>query len=283
MKPGLQLKKLKGRLNSYRLVKLASIKTMFFIVLATLVFSTPQANAAEEKSIHIAVAANFLATLRAISSEFTYETGIEVHLSSGATGMLAAQIQRGAPFDLFFAADQKRPKMLEQKGLTEPGTRFDYVKGQLVLWSPNPARVPADLKNFDISNENLRFVAIANPKTAPYGVAAIEVLKHYDLYGKLKQQGKLVQGSNIGKTFHYVMTGSAQLGLVAKSYVVNPEHVTSGEVFDIDSKLYPPLLQQAVVLKGRNSAEVEQFVRFFKSPRMQGLIEEYGYAVVDNL
>lgn len=232
-------------------------------------------------TIKIAVTSNFLATLKALSKDFTKQTGIQVQLSNGATGMLYAQIQRGAPYDMFFAADAHRPELLDKEGLIVPGSRFTYVTGKLVSWSPNAVSVNPDLQKLNADNKNLHFVAIANPKTAPYGEAAVLVLKHYGLYEKLRRAGKIALGENVGKTFHYAASGNAQLGLVAKSYVSNPEKPVGGRYFEIPTNLYPKLVQQAVILKGKNTPAVQAFLKYFKSEAARKRIEAYGYLLGD--
>ena len=232
-----------------------------------------------EDSVRIAVASNFLTTLKALSQDFTKETGITVHISNGATGMLYAQIKHGAPYDLFFAADAKRPEMLEKEGFIEPGSRFTYVTGKLVAWSPEPEKVSPDLSTLQIDNPHLHFVAIANPKTAPYGEAAVAVLTHFGLYEMLKSQHKIALGENIGKTYQYVVSRNAQLGLVAMSYVSNPEKPVGGVNFEIDQNLYPTLVQQAVVIKGRQSKATQSFLKFLHSEEARQRIQAYGYGL----
>lgn len=232
-------------------------------------------------NIKIAVASNFLATLTALSKDFTNRTGIPVEISSGATGMLYAQIQKGAPYDMFFAADAKRPKLLEKEGLIAPNSRFAYVTGKLVSWAPKSSNVSADLASLNPKDDNLHFIAIANPKTAPYGEAAVAVLKHYGVYDKLQNAGKIAIGGNIGKTFQYAASGNAQIGLVAKSYVSNPEKPVGGTFVEIPSNLYPKLTQQAVVLKGKDSDAVKKFLAYFKSDAAKKQIQAYGYGLGD--
>ncbi len=227
-----------------------------------------------DNTIRIAVAANFFKTLKAITKDFTQQTGIKVLLSNGSTGMLYAQIKRGAPYDMFFAGDSKHPGLLEEQGYIAKKSRFTYAVGKLVVWSPD-SKVSTDLSRLK-GDKKLRFIAIANPKTAPYGIAAITVLKHYGLYKTLKQNQQIAYGENIGATYHFVASGNAQIGLVAKSYVVN---ISKQNIAEISQKLYPQLKQQAVVLKGKNSAEVKKFMQFFNSDNTQKTIQTYGYGV----
>ena len=171
---------------------------LFFMVYLASIVSTHATNT--PPPLTIAVASNFYAPLKKICTNFTQETGIQVRLSNGSTGNLRRQIQHGAPYDLFFSADSKRPIQLEKKKLTD--LRFSYAFGKLAVWSIKPDSITPDLNTLDINNANLRFLAIANPKVAPYGIAAKEVLQHFNLYQPLKQEKKLVTGENIGKTFH---------------------------------------------------------------------------------
>jgi len=251
---------------------------LIMLLIISLFFSTPSI---AQETIRIAVASNFLATLKALSTEFTAQTGIRVSLSNGATGMLYAQIKRGAPYDMFFSADEARPELLEKQGLIVPGSRFTYVTGRLVVWSPKPDKVSPDLSKLDINNPNLYYFAMANPKTAPYGIAGKTVLEHYGVYKTLSANNKIALGENIGKTYHYVASQNAQLGLIAKSYVANPKRPMGGQYIEIPLELYPTLKQQAVILKGKQSSTVNQFLTFFHSKKAQQRIADYGYGLVE--
>ena len=264
------------------MIKLKKIQPLLRVLLVSFlsgVLSTAHAS----QSLHIAVASNFLATLKTLSKNFTQQTGIKVHLSNGASGMLYTKILKGAPYDLFFSADVLRPQLLEQQGLIETGSRFTYVTGRLVAWSPDENGLAADLSKLDSKDKRLRFIAIANPKTAPYGAAAITVLKHYGLYHSLSSQNKIALGESVGKAYQYLATGNAQIGLIAKSYVVNPNRIHKGSVFDIPTNLYPKLAQQAVVLKGRESVEVKSFLKFLLSDKVQKQIQDFGYGAGDKI
>ena len=175
----------------------------------------PVTSAAEE--VRIAVAANFLATLNEIVTTFEQDTGHVAVVSSGSSGRLYAQIKNGAPFDVFFSADVTRPKLLEEEGLAVQGSRFTYAVGQLTLWSPGPTMIEGNGKAMLLSDD-VEHVAIANPKTAPYGAAAKEVLQALGLWEPI--QDRLVRGENIGQTFHFVFSKNAQLGFVALSQVL---------------------------------------------------------------
>lgn len=251
------------------------MRTAQVLLLIGLVFLVPKAFA--EESVRIAVAANFLATIKLIAKDFTKQTGIAVHLSNGSTGMLYAQITRGAPYDLFFSADSHRPELLEKAGLIEENSRFTYVTGRLVVWARDPS-VSTNLAELHLDQPGFRFFSIANPKIAPYGVAARSVLKHYGLYETLLENHRLALGENIGKTYHYIATGNAQIGLVAKSYMRRPHQ---GSYVEVDPSLYQPIYQQAVVLKNRNTPAVQSFLKFFHSKAVQEIIKQNGYGLLE--
>lgn len=247
----------------------------FAVLLISLMGVGSISHAASDR-IHIAVAANFYATLKTISHSFTRQTGVKVNLSNGASGMLFNKIKQGAPYDLFFSADEARPKQLEAMRLIEPGSRFTYVRGQLVALALNPPFSP-DLSQLNVHHPALRFVAIANPKTAPYGQAAVTVLRHYGLYETLKQKRQLALGESVGKAYQYALSGNAQIALVAKSYVVGNVNVSIELWQEIDAALYPSLRQQAVVLKGKNSPAVKSFLTYLQSSEVQALLKQSGY------
>ena len=226
-----------------------------------------------KERIHIAVASNFLRPMKTLSKDFSQRTKIGVLLSKGPTGMLYAQIKRGAPYDLFFAADVKRPKGLEEEGLIEAGSRFTYAKGKLVSWSKN---FSPDLNLLNPNNPQLRFVAIANPKTAPYGKAALEVLNHFGIGDSLKKKTKLAYGENVGKAYHYVASGNAQIGLVALSYLAHSKK-NQGKIYEIPQNTYSEIIQQAAILKGRKSGPVLKFLEYLNSLKAKKIIRSYGY------
>ena len=252
------------------------MKVFIFILL----FSLSNASVFASNVVHVAVASNFLGTLKSLAKDFTQQTGIKIIISNGATGMLYAQIKHGAPYDLFFSADSKRPQQLEQQGYIEAGSRFTYAVGKLVVWSKD-VTIPPDLKQLKKNIHQVRFFAIANPKTAPYGFASVAVLNHFGLYKILKEKHKLALGENIGKAFQYVSSGNAHIGLVAKSYLVNASKPVQGNYVEINPDLYPRINQQAVILKGKNSKNVEHFLQFFHSDKVQEKIQSYGYGVIN--
>lgn len=232
--------------------------------------------------IRVAVASNFTETIKALSRQFEDKTGHKVTLIFGATGRHYAQIKNGAPFDVFFAADSKRPKLLEDEGLAIADSRFTYALGKLVLWSPKENFIDSKAKVLD--QANFYHLAIANPKLAPYGKAAQEFLQTHLLWDTLmtneQHKPKIVRGENIGQTFQFVKSGNAELGFVALSQVKHLIRDETGSLWVVPTSLYSPIKQQAVLLKKNSSAN--EFLSFVKSDEAQNIIKSFGYGVIDN-
>ncbi len=239
----------------------------------TAAFSSAQAD-----TITVAVAANFTKAIGAIGKEWTQETGNEVHFSFGPTGGLYAQINNGAPFDAFFSADTKTPKKLVDEG--KASDYFAYAQGKLALYSTSlpVTKDPTAI----IKGGDYKFLAIANPKGAPYGSAAVQVLEKMDMYKKLDSEKKIVQGESITATFQFVMTGNAQLGFVALSQIKDPESPANGkgEFWLVPQEDYSPINQAAVLIKdSKHAAAAKSFMAFMKSPAAVKIIESYGYEI----
>ena len=222
--------------------------------------------------LRIAVASNFTRTLKAIAVKFEKTSGHRVKISSGSSGKQYAQIKNGAPFELFFAADTLRPELLEKQGIALNGSRFTYAQGKLVLWSPRAHVV--DNEGRILERQDFNHLAIANPKLAPYGSAAKEVLDGKGLWNALR--GKLVQGENIGQTFQFVRTGHAQLGFIALSQLIHSGRRIEGSRWEVPQKLYSPIDQQAVMLK--NTRVATEFLGFVKSEEVRSMIRQSGYS-----
>ena len=225
--------------------------------------------------IKVAVASNFYPTMKeiALQYELKQSQSSENHkiiLISGSSGKHYAQIMNGAPFDIFFSADKVRPILLEKKGISESGSRFTYALGRLVLWSSLDGFVEKDEQLY---NNELRFLAIANPKIAPYGVAAREALISINLWEDL--QSKLVRGENIAQTFQFVNSGNAKLGFISYSQLMNPNYPVVGSFWEVPQSMYKPIEQQAVVLK--KSSLVKDFLSFIGSDESLNIISKYGY------
>lgn len=234
-----------------------------------MVLATGQAVAEE---IRVAVASNFANVIKILSAQFEAATGHKVALIYGSTGKHYAQIRNGAPFDAFFAADIKRPELLEKAGFGLPGSRFTYARGKVVLWSPRAGYIGAEGEV--LAKGAFTHLAIANPGLAPYGKAAEEVLRARGLWDELKT--RVVRGENIGQAFQFVKSGNAELGFVACSQVRWPGHPVEGSWWEVPQALYTPVDQQAVLLKENEVARA--FLSFVKSDESRALVREFGYA-----
>ena len=222
----------------------------------------------------VAVAANFSAPMQQIALAFQKDTGHQLKLSFGATGGIYAQIKNGGPFDVFLSADQLTPQKIEAEGLGVPQTRFTYAAGQLVLWSKQDSLV--DDKGQVLRSKNIQRIALANPKLAPYGAAALEAMTQLGLLDELKP--KLVQGDNIAQTYQFVSTQNAQLGFVALSQVFADGKITSGSGWVLPSSLYKPILQDAILLKnGKDNSAAKALMLYIKGDKAKEMIKRFGY------
>ncbi|MEO7493687.1 MAG: molybdate ABC transporter substrate-binding protein [Massilia sp.] len=232
------------------------------------------ANVAHADEVQIAVAANFTAPMKEIAAQFERESGHKVLASYGATGKFYAQIKNGAPFEILLAADDETPAKLEKDGVAVPGTRFTYAIGKLVLWSAQAGLV--DDKGDVLRKGTFDHLSIANPKLAPYGAAAVEVLQKLNLFSALEP--KFVQGENIGQTHQFVVSGSAPMGFVAMSQVFEAGKLKSGSAWIVPGNLFTPIRQDAVVLeKGKGKAAADAFLKYLKSEKVKIVIRSYGY------
>ncbi|MEJ2418083.1 MAG: molybdate ABC transporter substrate-binding protein [Exilibacterium sp.] len=235
--------------------------------------------AVSAENVKVAVAANFIAPMKVIAASFEAATGHSAVLSFGSSGKLYAQISNGAPFEVFLSADQAKPKKLEQGTLAVSGSRFTYALGTLALWSANAHLIdstPSVLKRGGFDK-----LAIANPRLAPYGAAALDVLENLELTETV--QGKLVQGENIAQAYQFVSSGNADLGFVALSQVWSRRGISSGSAWLVPVSLYNPIRQDAVLLvQGRNNPAASALLQFMKSETASALIEEFGYGTTDD-
>ena len=226
--------------------------------------------------VQVAVAANFTAPARALAEVFARTTGHEARLSFGATGAFYTQIKNGAPFDVLLAADNERPARLEKEGDTVPGSRFTYATGQLVLWSAKPGLV--DDEGAVLKHGQFGKIAIANPKNAPYGAAAVEAMEKLGLAATL--QPKLVTGESIGQTFNFIATGNAELGFVALAQVLEGGKLKSGSMWVVPAQYHAPIIQDAVILnRAASNPAAKAWMELLKTPQSKELIRSYGYAV----
>jgi molybdate transport system substrate-binding protein len=242
--------------------------------LSVLLWVTATHSTAQAAEAQVAVAANFAEPIKAVAAVLQKTTGHTLKISTGASGAFYTQIRNGAPFDVFLSADNERPGLLEQEGLAQPGTRFTYATGKLVLWSAKTGRV--DNQGALLKSADLGKVAYANPKTAPYGAAAVQVLDKLGLKDALTP--KLVQGESIGQTFGFVITGNADVGFVAMSQVLEGGRLKAGAMWLVPQAHYDPIRQDAVLLKrGAANEAALALLKLLQSPNIKDLIRSYGY------
>jgi molybdate transport system substrate-binding protein len=224
--------------------------------------------------VQVAVASNFTAPMKVLAAQFEKDTGHKVLASYGATGKFYAQIRNGAPFDILLAADDDIPAKLDKENATAPHSRFTYAIGKLVLWSAKAGVVDA---NGDIlKTGKFAHIALADPKLAPYGLAAQETLQKLNLLAAL--QPKFVTGDNIGQAYQFVASAAAPLGFVAMSQVYEDNKLKSGSAWVVPATMYSPIRQDAVVLtKGANKPAVAAFIGFLKGDQAKAVIRSYGY------
>ncbi|MBF0296553.1 MAG: molybdate ABC transporter substrate-binding protein [Magnetococcales bacterium] len=230
------------------------------------------ASSAAAGEVQVAVAANFIAPAKVMVEDFARATGHRVRLAVGSTGKFYAQIRNGAPFEALLAADATTPARLEEEGLAVAGSRFVYATGRLVVWSSRPGvAVEALLRSKDPGR-----LAIADPKLAPYGQAAIETLTSLELLEELRP--RLVQGENIAQAYQFVASGNAGLGLLALAQVMRAGAITEGSAWLVPATLHQPIRQEAVLLaRGRDNPAALAWLEFLRTPGARRTIAAFGY------
>lgn len=224
-------------------------------------------------TVPMAVAANFTAPMQKIALEFEKDTGHKAVPSFGATGKFYAQIRNGAPFEVLLAADDETPARLIKENAAVAGSQFTYAIGKLVLWSAKPAIV--DDAGEVLKNAGADHLAIANPKLAPYGAAAVEVMKALGVYDNW--QPKIVTGESIAQTYQFIHSGNALLGFVALSQVLNDGKI-EGSAWMIPASLHTPIRQDAVMLeKGKGKPAAEALLKYLKTDKAKAIIRAFGY------
>ncbi len=231
----------------------------------------------ENSKLTIATAANMQYAMKDLTKAFSNESGIECESISSSSGKLTAQIKEGAPYDIFVSADMKFPNELYQSGFTIQKPKI-YAYGKLVIWTMNTQLSP----DFDsLEKKQIKHIAIANPKTAPYGIAAEEVLKKKGLYERIKQ--KLVFGESVAQTNQFIVSYAAEIGFTAKSVVLSPNMKGKGSWKEVDENIYSPIAQGVVVLKNRNKhlKDAQKFQNFLFSDKGKEILNKFGYSVID--
>lgn len=239
-----------------------------------LLLCLPLAAMADE--VQVAVAANFTAPMQKIAADFARDTGHRAVLAFGATGKFYAQIRNGAPFEVLLAADEQTPARLQEEGLGVPGRRFTYAVGRLALWSPRAGYI--DPEGQVLADGDFRHLALANPKTAPYGAAALQTLEYLGLCARL--QPRFVQGENIAQAHQFVASGNAELGFVALSQVFEQGRVTHGSAWIVPAGQHRPIRQDALLLRrGEHNPAAQALLDYLQGDSARALIRAYGYQV----
>ncbi|RJX78922.1 molybdate ABC transporter substrate-binding protein [Pseudomonas sp. LS-2] len=240
----------------------------------TIAVAALSAGSALADEVQVAVAANFTAPIQAIARDFEKDTGHKLVASFGATGQFYTQIKNGAPFEVFLAADETTPAKLESENETVKGSRFTYAVGTLALWSAKEGYV--DDKGQVLKGNQYQHLSIANPKAAPYGLAATQTLDKLGLTDATK--ARIVEGQSIAQAYQFVQTGNAELGFVALSQVFKDGKQTSGSAWIVPADLHEPIKQDAVILnKGKDNPAAKALMEYLKGPKAAAVIKSYGY------
>ena len=246
----------------------------YFLLITVLGLSTATYASDSKTKLRVAVASNFLATLSELKTVFEKNHEVKILLSGASSAKLYAQIENGAPYDIFFSADTMFPEKLIKNGKADSESRFNYAIGSLVLWSSNSQ---VDVKEKLESHQKVKRIAIANPKVAPYGEAAKQTMEKLGVWKSYKR--KTVYGESVGQAFQFVATGNAQLGFVALSQVLSPmNQINRKRYWLVPSSYHTPLDQEVVILKRtKNSIAAKQFLSFIKSDDAKSIMDKYGY------
>jgi molybdate transport system substrate-binding protein len=246
------------------------------IVLCMLLITGVNFALAEEITIAAASDLNF--AFREIATEYENTTGNHVRLTLGSSGNFFAQIQNGAPFDLYFSADISYPKKLEEAGLAVSGSLYPYAIGRIVLWTGHESRIDVTKGVEALREPTIRKIAIANPKHAPYGRAAVAAMEYFKVYDQVKD--RLILGENISQAAQFIESGACDVGIIALSLAVAPAMKSKGTYWEVPADAHLPLEQGAVILKSsKNQEAARQFLEFIKGPNGQEIMKRYGFIV----
>jgi len=230
------------------------------------------------QEITVAAAADLQFAMQDVAARFQRETGKTVKAIYGSSGNFFQQIQNGAPFDMFFSANLDYPKELEVVGLTEPGTYYQYAKGKIVIWVRNESKLDLNSGMQVLLDPSVKKIAVANPQHAPYGQAAVAAMQKGNIYEKVKD--KFVLGENISQTASFVVSGSADAGIVALSLALSPNMKDKGRYAEVPSSEYPPIEQACVIVaSSKNKETARQFLSFFKTAAMGDVLRTFGFDV----
>ena len=250
------------------------MKPLFLILALSFVIPATASAATDELTVAAASDLNF--AFKDLVAAYERKTGRHVRLSLGSSGNFFSQIENGAPFDLYFSADIRYPQKLEEAGHAVRGSLYQYAVGRIVLWVPKDSNVAVEKGLAALQDPAVRKIAIANPKHAPYGRAAVSALEHYKLYDGLKD--RLVLGENISQAAQFIESGACDAGIIALSLALAPTMKAAGKYYEIPPDAHPPLEQGAVILKNaRNQAQAGEFLDFVKGPEGREIMQRYGF------
>jgi molybdate transport system substrate-binding protein len=243
------------------------------------IFAIGTAHAGE---LNVAAASDLSFAMKELAANYEKQTGTMVKVTLGSSGNFFTQIQNGAPFDMFFAADIDYPKKLEAAGLGEPGTLYQYATGKIVMWVPAASKLDVSKGLALLLDPAVRKISIANPKHAPYGRAAVAAMTKQGIYDKLAD--KLVFGENISQATQFVESGNADVGIIALSLAMAPAMADKGRYFEVPQDMYPPLDQGAVIINAsQKKDEAKQFLAYLKTPESVALMERYGFKLPESM
>src|SRR6202011_779487 len=232
------------------------------------------------QEITVTAAADLQFAMQEVGTRFQQESGKTVKLIYGSSGNFAQQLQNGAPFDMFFSANLDYPKQLDTAGLTEPGTFYQYATGKIVVWVPNESKLDISSGLKALLNPSIKKIAIANPQHAPYGKAAVAAIQKENIYEQMKD--RFVLGENISQTALFVVSGSADVGIVALSLALSPNMKDKGRYSEVPSIDYPPIEQACVILgSSKNKETARQFLSFVKTAAIGDVLRSYGFDVAN--
>lgn len=248
------------------------------LLITLVVFMPANGLTATSQELTIAAASDLNFAFKELVGEYEKQTENHVKLSLGSSGNFFSQIQNGAPFDLYFSADIGYPKKLEDAGLTVPGSLYRYAIGRIVLWTGNGSHIDV-AKGFESLREpTIKKIAIANPKHAPYGRAAVAAMEHFKVYDQVKD--KLVLGENISQAAQFIESGACDIGIIALSLALAPTMKARGTFWEVPGEAHPPLEQGAVILKSSiHQGSAKRFLEFMKGPQGQEIMKRYGFTL----
>jgi molybdate transport system substrate-binding protein len=251
---------------------------MIRVILALCMFVLTDVSLALAEEITIAAASDLNFAFREIVTEYEKASGNHVRLTLGSSGNFYAQIQNGAPFDLYFSADIAYPQKLEEAGLTVPGSLYQYAVGRIVMWTGHESHIDVTQGFEALREPTVKKIAIANPKHAPYGRAAVAAMEYFKVYDQVKD--KLILGENISQAAQFIESGACDIGIIALSLAVAPAMKSRGTYWEVPAEAHPALEQGAVIMKSSKQQEsAKQFLAFIKGAQGQEIMKRYGFTL----